>query len=130
MVPKEVEMILARQLASYLALPMFLVDPNGTLIYFNEPAETILGVRFQETGEMPAGEWGTVFNPHDDHGQVITPDMLPLIIAVTTRHPAHSTFWITAADASRHNIEVTAIPVIGQSDRVLGAMAIFWEVPR
>jgi len=130
MVPKEVEMILARQLASYLALPIFLVDPDGTLIFYNEPAEAILGVRFQETGEMPASEWATIVKPHDDHGQTITPSMLPLIVAVTTRHPAHSTFWITAADSTRHYLEVTAIPVVGQSERFLGAMAIFWEAPQ
>ena len=129
MVPKDVEMILARQLASYLALPMFLVDPEGTLIFFNEPAEAILGLRFQETGELPAEQWATVFNPHDQHGEPITPNMLPLIIAVTTKHPAHSDFWITSADASKHFLEVTAIPVIGQAGRFLGAMAIFWEVP-
>ena len=79
MVPKEVEMILARQLASYLALPMFLVDPQGTLIYYNEPAENILGMRFQETGEMPAIEWATIFNPHDEHGVTVSPDMLPCL---------------------------------------------------
>ena len=120
MVPKEVEMILARQLASYLALPMFLVDPVGTLIFYNEPAEAILGVHFQETGEMPAAEWATIFKPHDEHGQVVTPSMLPLIIAITTRRPAHSTFWITAADSSRHYLEVTAIPVVGQARTVPG----------
>ena len=35
----DVEIILMRQFASYLALPIFVVDPKGDLIYFNEPAE-------------------------------------------------------------------------------------------
>ena len=52
MVPKEVEMILARQLASFLALPIFLVGIDGGLIYYNEPAETILGCRFEEPGHF------------------------------------------------------------------------------
>src|SRR5262249_43344858 len=62
---KEIEMILARQLASCLALPIFLVDPSGALVFYNEPAEAILGRRFEETGEMPASEWSTFFSPTD-----------------------------------------------------------------
>ena len=127
MVPKEVEMILARQLASFLALPIFLVDPQGTLIYYNEPAENVLGVRFEETGEMPAAVWAALFRPFDEHGKQVTPEMLPLMIAVMTHSPAHSTFWIHSLDHQSRRIEVTAIPVIGQSERFLGAMAIFWE---
>ena len=128
MVPKEVEMILARQLASYLALPMFLVDPVGNLIYYNEPAETVLGCRFEDTGEMPAEKWSTLFKPLDESGTPITPDQLPLMIALNLQRPIHSTFWIRGLDSSQHHIEVTAIPVIGQAERFIGALAIFWEV--
>jgi hypothetical protein len=127
MVPKEVEMILARQLASFLALPIFLVGPTGDLIYYNEPAEMILGCRLEETGEMSAQTWATMFKPQDEHGGQITTEMLPLVIAVNLRRPAQSTFWISALDQSRHYIDVTAIPVIGQAERFLGAIAIFWE---
>ena len=34
---KEIEVILARQLASYLALPVFIVDLEGTLLFYNDP---------------------------------------------------------------------------------------------
>ena len=50
----EIEVILARHLAEYLAMPMFIVDPQGSLLFFNEPAEGILGIRYEETGIMPA----------------------------------------------------------------------------
>src|SRR5439155_856752 len=36
---KQVEIILMRQLASYLTLPVFVVDPEGNLLYYNPPAE-------------------------------------------------------------------------------------------
>ena len=49
---KEIEVILTRQLASYLAVPVLIVDTDGTLLYFNEPAEAIFARRFDETGEM------------------------------------------------------------------------------
>ena len=54
MAQKPIELILMRQLASSLVMPIFLVDTSGTLVYYNEPAEQILGVRFDEIGEMPA----------------------------------------------------------------------------
>ena len=54
MAQKEIEVILARQLAEYLTLPIFIVDPNGDLLYYNEPAEEILGSRFGETGPIAA----------------------------------------------------------------------------
>jgi len=66
MAQKAVELILMRQLASCLAVPVFLVDPEGTLLYYNEPAERLLGRRYDETGEMPASEWATMFTPTAD----------------------------------------------------------------
>jgi hypothetical protein len=38
-----IQIILMRQLAGYLSVPLFLVGPNGDLLFYNEPAETILG---------------------------------------------------------------------------------------
>jgi hypothetical protein len=38
-----IQIILTRQLAGYLSVPTFLVDPNGTLLFYNEPAEVLLG---------------------------------------------------------------------------------------
>ena len=125
---KEIEVILSRQLADYLATPIFIVDPQGTLIFYNEPAERILGRRFEETGEMPAPEWSTLFQPTDDGGNPIDPGGLPLMIALTERRPAHRTFWIRGLDGALRHIEVTAFPLIGQAQRYLGGLAIFWEV--
>ena len=50
MAQQSVEMILVRQLASYLFVPVLVVDTTGTVVFYNEPAERILGVRFEETG--------------------------------------------------------------------------------
>jgi PAS domain-containing protein len=124
---KEIEIILTRQLASYLAMPIFLVDPQGTLIFYNEPAEAILGQRFDETGEMPVGVWSTVFNPTDDDDVPLPLEALPLSVALDQRRPACLTFWICGLDEVRRRIELIALPIIGQSDRFLGAMAVFWE---
>ena len=124
---KEIEVILARHLASYLAMPIFIVDPRGNLIYYNEPAEIILGQRFGETGEMPIEEWSTRFKPLDKDGTPLLPEHLPLVRTLRDKCPAHGSFWIRGGDGVLRYIEVSAMPLIGQEDRYLGAMALFWE---
>jgi PAS domain-containing protein len=123
-----VEVILARQLSNYLAMPIFLVDPDGTLLFYNEPAEAILGQRFDETGAMDMSEWSTVFKPTDDEGQPVPREKLALAIALTQRRPAHHSLWIRGLDHTLRHIEVTAFPLVGQAGRFLGAVALFWEI--
>jgi PAS domain-containing protein len=124
---RDIEVILLRQLASYLATPTFIVDVDGTLIYFNEAAEALLGRRFEETGEMPADEWGRAWVPCDENGDPLPPEELPLSIAVRSRHPAHRRFSIVGLDKVTRRIEAVAFPIIGQLDRHLGAAVLFWE---
>jgi len=125
---QEIEVILARHLAEYLAMSIFIVNPEGDLIFYNEPAEAILGTRYSETGAMPASEWATVFHPMDHEGTSIPPEELPLVIALKLRCPAHKIFWIRGLDGAMREIEVTALPLIGQAGRFLGGLAIFWEI--
>lgn len=127
---KEVEVILARQLASYLAMPIFIVDPQGTLVFYNEPAEVILGCRFEETGAMPVSQWSTLFTPTDDEGKPLTLEQMPLTIALAERRPIHRTFWIRGLNGMPRWIGVTALPLVGQANRFLGALAFFWEARR
>ncbi len=47
-----IQIILTRQLGAYLSVPLFIFDPKGNLIFYNEPAEAILGRRFDETGTL------------------------------------------------------------------------------
>ena len=128
MAQQQVEVILARHLAENLALPIFIVDPQGNLIFFNEPAEAVLGLRFGDTGLMPASEWSTMFEPVDEDGKPVAPEQLPLMIAMMHGHPAHKGFWIRGVDKKLRQIELTAFPVIGQSGHLTAAVAIFWEV--
>ena len=126
---KEIEVILMRQLASYLTTPVFLVDLDGTLLFYNEAAEVILGCRFDEAGEMPVQEWSTRFTPLDEQGVPLPPEALPLVVALAERRPAFRRFRIRGLDGVARDIEVTAFPLIGQAERHLGAVAIFWEPP-
>ena len=128
MVPKEIEVILTRHLASCLAMPIFIVDTQGNLIFYNEPAESILGRRFEETGEVTFNDWTVAFSPADEYGQPIPYQELPLVIALDQKHPSTRSFWIHGLDKVSRHIAVTAFPLIGQEKRFLGAVAIFWEL--
>ena len=122
-----IEIILSRQLADCLTTPVFIVDPKGTLLFYNEPAEDILGKKFQDTGPMPVGEWGSAFFPHDEDGKEIPPGDLPLVQTIENKVPAHKTFWIKSLNGKSTKISVTSIPIIGRSKSFSGAMAIFWD---
>jgi len=124
----DVELILLRQLASQLAMPIIVVDPRGDLLYFNEAAEAILGRRFDEIGEIRRGEWSAHFQPTDEQGQPIKAEDQLLAIATDRGVPAHSTYWIRGLDGVRRRIEGTSFPLVGQNDRQLGAFAIFWQL--
>jgi PAS domain-containing protein len=127
MAQKAVELILMRQLASYLAVPIFLVDPEGNLLYYNEPAEQLLGRRYDETGELPIAEFSTAFTPTAEDGSPIAGEELPLSLALEKWHPAHRVLAIRGFDGVVRRIAVTAFPLEGQGRRRLGAVAIFWE---
>jgi len=129
MAEKAIEVILTRQLASYLAVPIFIVDEAGVLVYYNEPAEKVLGLRFEDTGEMSQERWSNLFEQKDDHGNPIPASALPLAQALRHGRPAHGAFWIRGLDGQPRRIAVTAFPLIGQARRNLGAIALFWEAP-
>ncbi len=128
MFPKEIEVILARHLASCLAMPIFIVDDQGNLVFYNEPAELILGQRFEEAGEVQIEEWTNILRLTDKDGNELPYEERPLVLALNERRPTFHQIWITPFDHIPRLIAITTFPLIGQADRFLGAMAIFWEV--
>jgi PAS domain-containing protein len=127
MAQQSIELILFRQLAQALAVPVFLVDERGDLIFLNEAAEGLLGIRFDDLDEMPFEKWTTMFRPKATDGRSIKADALPLAQAVLHRRPAHGAMSITGSDGVARSIEVTAFPLEGGRGRLLGAVAMFWE---
>lgn len=121
------ELILARQFGDSLSMPFFLVDPEGNLLFYNEAAENVFGLRFSDTGGMRVEEWSTIFKPSDVHRNPIPPEDLPLVRTLTTRRPAHGSFYIDNIKGERMMITVTSFPIEGRPDRYLGAIAMFWK---
>ena len=127
MANQPVELILARQFADSMSMAVFLVDPMGNLIFYNEAAESLLGIRFAETGSMAVDEWSTIFTPTDFEGNPFPPEEMPLVKTLSNQEPAHGSFCIISKSGENHVITVTAVPIQGRPDRYLGAMAIFWK---
>lgn len=127
MAVKELEIILTRQLADSLSIPIFITDTNGALLFFNEPAEAILGVKFEETGVMPMTAWSELFQPHEKNGKRIPRIDLPLTRTLMYCEPAKKDFWVTNINEEKYFLSVTSLPLIGRSNRFVGAVAIFWS---
>src|SRR5262245_58280944 len=100
-------MILARQLAGYLSVPVVLVDATGTVVFYNEPAERLLGVRFEETGPIDRKEADRLIELSDAPAVETWDAGHPLEIALAERRPAHAhRFLLRRADRVRLQLEV------------------------
>ena len=122
-----VEMVLLRQLASYLALPVWMMDGNGDLIYYNEPAERLLGINFDDVGPLHADQLAGMFQATDRQGEPIADRDLPVVSALVERKPSHGQIRFCGMDGVWRDVDVSALPVEGQGSRFLGVFATFWE---
>jgi PAS domain-containing protein len=122
-----IEIILNRQLADCLAIPVFITDTTGNLLFYNEPAEEILGKRYEDTGEMPVEQWSTIFKNKDEFGNSLPPEELPLVKTLRNKTPYFKTFWIESLHGKAERISVTSYPIIGRAGQFWGAVAIFWR---
>ncbi len=122
-----VEIILLRQWASYVATPVWIMGPDGSLLYYNEAAEPILGRPFDEAGEMALKELPALFQLASEDGSPLPLEAFPLAIALRERHPAHSSVRYKSLNGIWRTVQVTAFPIEGVGKRHLGAVAIFWE---
>ena len=127
MAQQPIELILGRQFADCMNMAVFLVDPEGNLLFYNEAAENILGIRYSETGYLAVSEWATMFKPTDAQGEILHPDALPLVQTLKDKKPAHGAFFIDNNQGQKIEITVTAFPIEGKPNRFLGAMALFWK---
>lgn len=125
--PKSLPLILARELASNLATPMFLLDAGGMLVFFNDAAALLLGKRFAELGEIPSGEFGAALNLTTPDGEPIRRRDSPSGVAFYEYRPAHMTVLATSYDGVRREYEATAYPLLGATGEMHGVVAVFWE---
>ena len=127
---KSVILILARELAANVATPILITDAWGKMVFYNEAAEKLLGQSFRKSGELDADSWRAVISPEDSDGSAVPYEELPLVVALTARQPSHRAFVITGFDGAKHRIEATSYPLIGSSDKLEGAVSIFWDAQK
>jgi PAS domain S-box-containing protein len=124
------EMIILRQLASYLTIPMWMMDSAGDLIFYNEPAEALLGVHFDDVGPIRAEQLVGMWQVTDTDGRQLPEAEVPVVAALTRQMARHRAIRFRAKDGEWRDVEVSAIPIEGQGKRFLGVLAMFWEVER
>lgn len=124
---KHLALIIARELASQLATATFIADVTGTLVFYNEAAEEILGRTFAEAGTMPAEGWGSQFLLEELDGSPMPLERMPAGIALLERRPAHGQLWMTGLDGRRRLLAVTAMPLFASATELVGMIAFFWQ---
>jgi YD repeat-containing protein len=124
---KSLVLILAREFASQLSMPMFIADADGRLVFYNEPAEEILGQTYAEAGELSAEEWAAKYTTQDLEGKPIELDRLPAGIALLEGRPVHGTHRMKGLDDVWRTVSVTAIPLLTGGEEPEGMVAMFWE---
>jgi predicted ATPase len=118
---------LALELAANLATPMFLIDPDGMLVFYNDATEAILGKPFAEVGAIPATEFGDSLDLATADGAPIRKRDTPAGVAFFQRRPAHQEIMATAYDGRRRVVHATAHPLFGPAGEWQGIVTVFWE---
>ncbi len=127
MAHKPIELILLRQFASRLALPVTLVDAEGMVVYINPATERLLGLQQAAVAEFPYDRVHELIEYRHADGSPMRIEDRPLAVALHERRPNQTTIILHGADGVPHRVEVTAFPLDGQGGDPVGAMSIFWE---
>jgi PAS domain-containing protein len=125
---KPLPLILARELASNLATPMFLMDARGVLVFYNDAAALLIGRPFGEMGEIPAEEFGAVLDLKTLDDEPLRRRDTPAGIAFFERRPAHRTLAATGYAGVQRLVHATAYPLFGSTAEMHGVVSVFWEV--
>jgi len=127
---KPIELILLRQLASRLPLPVALVDTEGLLVYFNPASERLLGLDPASHDGYPTSRFDELFDPREADGSPMKVQDMPIVVALHERRPQQARMILHDTGGRPHTIVTTALPLDGQGGTLLGSMSIFWEVPQ
>ena len=124
---RSLPLILAREFAANLATPMFLIDAQGVLVFYNDAAALLLGKSFGELGEIPAEDFGAALDLATPEGGPIRRRDSPAGVAFFEHRPAHATVLATAYDGVRRTYEATAYPLFAAAGDMHGVISVFWE---
>lgn len=121
-----VELILARNLLSSIELAALLVDPEGTIVFFNDAAGELVGSRFEDVGPLGREAWSSRFGPFDEFGQIVPTDDLPVTVALRRGLPVNIRVHIRVDSGDLLKVDASALPLSG-ADGFKGALVVFWR---
>src|SRR5438128_10401877 len=108
--PKNLILILAREFASKLAIPMLIIDGEDRVVFFNEAAEELLGTTFAEATQLDAEGWTALRGAEDLEGRPLGVREWPAALAVQAGRAVHVSPVLTGPRRGRPAIERTAFP--------------------
>lgn len=120
-----IELILARSLAANLAVATFLADAEGTIVYFNEAAELLVGRAYEDTPGLTTQDLVELLDPRGEDGAPVPADLMPLPRVIATGMPAHTHAWSGRDGANRYL--ATAVPLPDRSGATIGVLLFWYE---
>ncbi len=122
---KPIELILFRQVTSYLATPSFMLDKNETVIFCNKAAEEVLGINFSELDEIHA---------EDILKKIKTRDKKAVSISklISKKGPGRETIMnmhclIETQEGQLINIVLSVLPIVNLMEEFCGSIFFFEE---
>lgn len=114
-------MILARSLSENLAVPCFVVNDAGAIVWFNESAERLIGRMAPDTPELSAAELIETLDARSSDGEPADPKTLPFLQAINERAPSTGSYRVSGADGTEW-VDTAALPLLGATGEVLGVL--------
>jgi PAS domain-containing protein len=111
-----------------MATAIMLFDAHGNLVFYNEPAESILNSRFDETGEIEVDDVLRVVSAADEDRRLLSREERPGWVARLERRPITRTIWMSCNGGGWRHLQATAVPILGEQGELHGVMQFFWEV--
>ena len=121
-------LILARAFAAQLATAVFLLDPEGTIIYYNEAAEELTGRPYIEGAGLTIDEWMTRTRPRDAGGVDVGVQDLPLGTTMLKQEPAHGIVVFRTADGVDRRVETASFPLFAHTEDFVGSFSVVWPI--
>ena len=121
-------LILARAFAAQLATAVFLVDAEGTTIYYNEAGERLTGRPFIEGAGLRIDQWMMDRRPRDEEGHELSIQDLPLGMTMLKQEPAHGILTFRTEDGADRRIEAASFPLFAHTEDFVGSFSIVWPI--
>lgn len=121
MARRSLELILARSLSENLAVPCFVVNAQGAVVWFNEAAERLTGRSAPDTPELSAAELAGVLDAREPDGDPLDPEALPQFEALSRRTPTTKSLQVAGADGTVW-LDTAALPLLTPDGSAVGVL--------